>query len=343
MIFHKNCLWVVSGFLLCSLCLLAQQAPQSAKPANEGPTFRVQVDMVSLPVVVTANDGSHIKDLKKEDFQLFENGIPQEIAAFAPVEAPISVALTLDTSGSTEFQLTRIKNDAIRFINMLRPDDSIAVLSFADEVTLLEPFSLYHKKNPDILRKLKPGSLSAVYEAVWLSLEQVLKLEFGRKALVLLSDGVDNRSNTVTWQETLELAKTTEATIYCIYFNTDKDYNKRIPRGIDPIKSQLNQSLLANQWPRIPIPGKGGSHPEFAAGKEYLVDLARLSGGLFVDGSKTDNLGSAFRKIAEELWSQYSIGYYPKNLKHDKKFREVTIKINRPGLTVRSKPGYYDF
>jgi Ca-activated chloride channel homolog len=259
------------------------------------------------------------------------------------VEAPVSVALTLDASGSTESQLTRLKNDAMRFINLLRPDDSIAVLSFADEVTLIEPFSLYHKKNPDVVRKIRPGSLSAVYEAVWLSLEQVLKLEFGRKALVLLSDGVDNRSESATWQETLDLARATDATIYCIYFNTGRDYNKRIPRGLDPMKSDLNQSLLANQWPRIPIPGKGGSRPEFAAGKEYLIDLARLSGGLFVDASKAENLGSAFRKIAEELWNQYNIGYYPKNLKHDKKFRQVTIKINRPGLTVRSKPGYYDF
>lgn len=343
MIFHRNYRLVIGSLLLCSLCLLAQQAPQNPKPANELPTIRVRVDMVSLPVVVTANDGSHIKDLKKEDFQLFENDIPQEIAAFDSVEAPISVALTLDASGSTESQLTRLKNDARRFINLLRPDDSIAVLSFSDEVTLIEPFSLYHKKDPDVLRKIKPGALSAVYEAVWLSIEQVLKLEFGRKALVLLSDGVDNRSDTVTRQETLDLAKATDATIYCIYFNTGKDYNKRVPRGLDPMKRDLSQSLLATQWPRIPLPRPGGSHPEYADGKEYLIDLARLSGGLFVDASKADNLGSAFRKIAEELWNQYSIGYYPKNLKHDKKFREVTIKINRPGLTVRSKPGYYDF
>jgi VWFA-related protein len=109
------------------------------------------------------------------------------------------------------------------------------------------------------------------------------------------------------------------------------------------MKNHLNHSLLATQWPRIPIPRPGGSHPEYAAGKQYLMDLASFSGGLFVDGSRTDDLGPAFRKIAEELWNQYSIGYYPRDLKHDKKFREVTIKIKRPGLIVRSKPGYYDF
>jgi Ca-activated chloride channel homolog len=344
MLFINRFITAIAVFSLCSfICLSAQQAPQTTKPAREGPTIRVQVDMVSLPVVVTAHDGRHIKDLKKEDFQLFENGVLQEIAAFSPVETPISVALALDCSGTTEFQLNRMKNDAMQFINLLRPDDSIAVVSFADEVTLVEPFSIYHKKNPAVVHKIKPGVLSAVYEAVWLSLEQVLKLEFGRKALVILTDGLDTRSESVTWQETLELAKNTDATIYCIYFNTEKDPYKRIPSGIDPMKSNLNQSLLATQWPRIPIPHPGGNHPENAAGRQYLMDLARVSGGLFVDGSKTDNLGSAFRKIAEELWSQYSIGYYPINLKHDKSFREVTIKIKRPRLTVRSKLGYYDF
>jgi Ca-activated chloride channel homolog len=314
------------------VCLTAQQTKQ------ENPTIRVQVDMVSIPVFVTAVDGNYVQDLTKDDFQVFEDDIPQEITGFASVEAPISVALTLDTSGSTEFQLTRIKNEALRFINLLRPDDSIAVISFADEVTLIEPFNLYHKKNPDVVRKIKPGGLSAVYEAVWLSLEQVLKLEYGRKALVLLSDGVDTRSSTTTWQETVELAKKNDSVIYCIYFNTDKDRNKRMPSIIDPMKADF-----AGQFPPIPFPRKGGSHPEYAAGKDYLKELAKYSGGLFVDASKSDNLGSAFRRIAQELWNQYSIGYYPKNLKHDKTFRKITIKVKRPNLTVRSKLGYYDF
>ena len=90
-----------------------------------------------------------------------------------------------------------------------------------------------------------------------------------------------------------------------------------------PMRSHLNHSLLATQWPRILIPRPGGSHPEYAAGKEYLMSLAKFSGGLFVDEARTDNLGSAFRKIAEELWSQYSIGYYTRELRHDKKFRDI--------------------
>ncbi|MDR0843309.1 MAG: VWA domain-containing protein, partial [Acidobacteriota bacterium] len=306
----KRSLGILGAFLSLA-CLMAQTPPDGAKPPHEvSTTVRVQVDMVSLPVVVTARGGEYVKDLKQEDFEILENGVPQQIAGFAAVEAPVSVALMLDTSGSTEQQLSRIRNEAIRFIRLLRPDDSLAALSFADDVVLWEPFDIYHRKNEDAFRKIKPGGLSAVYEAVWLALEQVLKLEYGRKALVLLSDGVDTRSETATRRETLELAKKTDASIYCIYFTPDKGRNQR-GRAQLPI-------------PRLPIPTPGEKRPEHAAGKEYLAELAANSGGLFVDASKaskSDELGAAFTKIMQELWSQYSIGYYPKDLKHDGKFR----------------------
>ena len=333
--------YCLAAFSLCAfLCVASGRSQKETEPTGGAQAIQVQVEMVSLPVVVTDPAGNHIRDLKKTDFQVFEDGVPQEIAGFAAVEEPISVALTLDTSGSTEFQLDRIRQEAMRFVRLLREDDSIALVSFADDVKLLEPFNLYHKKNPEILRKLKPGGLSAVYEAVWLSLEQVLKLEYGRKALVLFSDGVDNRSETVTEEETLDLARKTESTIYCIYFNTNQDRYKRMPPIIDPAM-ELSGNPLVAQWPPIRIPRGRGKNPEYAAGREYLLKLAQYSGGLLVDASRIENLGAAFGRIAQELRSQYSIGYYPKNLKRDGTFRRVEVRLNRPGFTTRTKQGYY--
>jgi Ca-activated chloride channel family protein len=316
-------------------CTAAESAQKEEQSAGSSQAIRVQVDMVSLSAVVTDISGNHVRDLKKEDFQVFEDGVLQETAGFAAVEEPISVASTLDTSGSTEFQLDRIRQEAMRFVRLLRADDSAAILAFADEVTLLEPFNIYHKKNPDALRKLKPGGLSAVYEAVWLSLEQVLKLEFGRKALVFFSDGVDNRSESVTEEETLELARKTDSTIYCIYFNTDKDRPKRMPSIIDP------SPAFSTQFPPIKIPTRRGKNPEYVAGREYLSKLAQYSGGLLVDASRLENLGAAFGRIAQELRSQYSIGYYPKNIKQDGRYRRVEIRVNRPGVAARTRQGYY--
>ena len=333
--FFRKVAYVCAGVITllgAIVCLQGQTPPDETEVPNQPipqTTIRVKVNMISLPVVVTARNGEYVKDLKQEDFEIFEDGVRQEIAGFAAVEAPVSVALMLDTSGSTQQQLNRIRNDAVRFIRLLRADDSLAALSFADEVTLWEPFDIYHRKNEDAFRKIKPGGMSAVYEAVWLALEQVLKLEYGRKALVLLSDGVDNRSDTVSKQETLDLAKKTDASIYCVYFNTDRDTR---PRG----RAQIPGA-------RLPIPLPREKRPEYAAGKQYMQDLASLSGGLFVDASKNNNLNEAFGKILQELWNQYSIGYYPKELKRDGKFHEITIKVKRPNLTVRSRHGYYDY
>ena len=331
----------LAAMFLCALiCAISGAAQKETEPPAPAQAIRVQVEMVSIPVVVTDQAGNHIRDLNKEDFTIFEDGVAQEISGFAAVEEPISVALAIDTSGSTEFQLGRIRQEAMRFVRLLRNDDSIAIVSFADDVTLLEPFNLYHKKNAEALRKLKPGGLSAVYEGVWLSLEQVLKLEYGRKALVLFSDGVDNRSETVTEEETLDLARRTESTIYCIYFNTNKDRPKRMPQVIDPAMEGAVSPFPA-QWPPIKIPTGRGQNPEYAAGLEYMTKLAHYSGGTLVDASRIDSLGAAFSRIAQELRSQYSLGYYPKNAKRDGTFRKIEVRVRRPGIKARTKQGYY--
>ena len=300
------------------LRLPADEPRKDEKPAG-GELFQIRVDMVSLPVVVTTGKGEYITDLKKEDFRVFDNGQIQEITGFATVEEPVSVALMLDNSGSTEKYAGVIQNEAIRFVGFLKKEDGLAILSFADNVVLWEPFSLYKKKNPMIIRQFKPRGLSAVYEGVWLALEQVLRHEFGRKALVLFSDGIDNRSQTVTEEETLDLARRTEATIYSIYFNTE---NKRVGR--------------------FPLPGgNGGDKAEYKAGREYLMKLSGFSGGTLVDARKIDDLGSAFRKIARELSSQYRIGYYPNNLERNGEFHDVEVKLTNNALTARTKKGYY--
>ncbi len=292
---------------------------------SEDQTYRVQVEMVSFPVVVTDPAGNHIKNLRAEDFSVFEDGVLQEISGFAAVDEPISVALMLDVSGSTEFELRKIQEDATRFVTMLRRDDSIAILSIADEVKLLEQFSIYHIKNTAKIRQLQTGGLSAVYDGVWFALEKVLKLEDGRKALVFFSDGVDNRSE-ATKEQTLELARQSDVPIYCIYFNTAKDRRNWVPGTIGP---------------GVILPPPTEKLPEYIAGFEYMQDLASYSGGLFFDASRMGSPGSAFRKIIDELSNQYSIGYYPRAAEHDGRYRRVEVRVHKPGMHARTKPGYY--
>jgi Ca-activated chloride channel homolog len=306
------------------------------KKSKDDQTIRVRVDMVSLPVVVTDKIGRRVTDLKKEDFQVFEDGVQQEIAGFAATDEPINVALALDTSGSAEMELAKIQNAAIAFVNQLHPDDEVAVLSFSDDVRLQEDFTIDRDRNEYGIKKTRTGNCTTLYEAVWLSLEEVLKPIKQRKALVLFTDGVDSCSRKASSSETLDLSKETEATIYCVYYNTEMDqYKKR------SAKSVLDPGI----WTPFPSPsptigtGQAGSHEDYQQGRRYLADLAENSGGLMFDGM-TD-LNNAFAQIAKELASQYSIGYYSSNAKNDGKFRKIQVKINKPGFVVRTKKGYY--
>jgi VWFA-related protein len=146
---------------------------------------------------------------------------------------------------------------------------------------------------------------------------------------------VDTRSHTVSQSETLDLAKESGATIYCVYFNTEMDQYRR------STKSVLGGSLppiIMSPYPPGTI-GTGASPGEYTAGRRYLETLAENSGGLLFDGMS--NLENAFSEVARELASQYSIGYYSTDERHDGKFRKVQVKLTKPGLVARTKKGYY--
>jgi Ca-activated chloride channel family protein len=320
---------------MISLLLLfgfsAERKPKKAVEDDQA-TIRASVDMVSLPVVVTNRDGRRITDLAKDDFRVYENGIQQEIAGFAATDEPVDVALLMDTSGSTELELAKIQNAAIEFIHQLHPDDEVAVISFADDVTLQEDFTIDRNKNEYGIKKTRGGGWTVLYEAVWLGLEDVLKPIKERTALVLFTDGVDTNSRKANRKETLDLARETRATIYPVYYNTLPDQYRRKP--LDP--TQLPSIILA---PQTPFPtGRGTSSDEYHEGREYLKNLAEYSGGLMFDGNQ--DLRYAFAEIARELGSQYSIGYYSSDKKHDGKFRKVEVRINKPDLVARTKAGY---
>jgi len=324
------------GFYLSGIIavLLLPGFSQEQIPKDDQP-IRVRVDMVSLPVVVTDKVGRRITGLTKDDFQVFENGVRQEIAGFAATDEPINVALLLDTSGSTEFKLAKIQNAAISFVNQLHPDDEVAVLSFADDVKLQQDFTIDRDKNEYGIKKTRTGEWTVLYEAVWLALEEVLKPVQERKALVIFSDGEDTRSHTVSMGETFELAKETGSTIYCVYYNTEQDQNRR------SAKSVLGGSLppiIMNPYPPLTT-GTGSASYEYSGGRRYLESLAENSGGLLFDGM--NNLESAFSEVARELASQYSIGFYSSDERRDGKFRKIQVKLTKPGLVARTKKGYY--
>ncbi len=334
---------LIFGGSLCSFSWRQDSKSKGKKPDDQS-TIRVAVEMVSLPVVVTTREGKRITDLKKEDFEVYEDGVLQTISGFAATDEPISVVLALDTSGSTEMQLARIQSEAITFVNLLHPDDSVAILSFAQDVVLQQDFTIDRDKNERGIKQTRSGGWTVIYEAVWLALEEVLRPVNERKALVLFTDGVDTASHKASQKETLDLAKETQATIYAVYFNTEGDMYMSSRRGPRPTVGGIplpGQPPVMNPMPPVYGPGgTGGGHGEYMAGRNYLIKLAEFSGGVVIDALQMDDVSGAFEQIARELASQYSIGYYSTNQNHDGKFRKVEVKLKRPGLVARTKKGY---
>jgi len=331
----KHMIWWPALISAGALLWLPPGFAQKTKPA-EDQKIRVQVEMVSLPVVVATRDGRRVADLEKKDFQVFEDRVEQEIAGFASTDEPISVAVMLDTSGSMQRRLVRLQNEAIRFVEMLHPDDSVAIMSFADEVHLLEDFSIDRKRNARGIKETRASGNTSLYEGVWLALEEVLKPVAERKALVIFSDGVDTASRKASSGETLRLSKESQATIFSIYFNTEGDQTG--PLGSPTVGGiPFPPPVVVSPYPR----GGGSASAEYYEGRRYLLELAENSGGRLFDALKLDDLGPAFEGIAKELANQYSIGYYSTNNKRDGKFRNVEVKVRRPGLTVRTRKGYY--
>ncbi len=365
-----------------------KQGQDGASGADDRYTLSVDVDLVNVNVVVTDANGRYLTYLTKENFRIYEDRVEQQITHFSPVDTPFAVGLLLDTSNSTINKLTRIQDEAIRFIDQIHVDDDVLVISFDDEVHLDSDFTRSKPATERAIKGTRTGGSTQLYEAVYLALQQKLRPRPERKAMVLFTDGVDTASPTSTRSETIELAKEADTLIYPIFFDTRYDRgpmsrNRRPPSrrgggttGIPtgggqvglptgggtvglptgggrvglPVPSRRPTSRRPTS-PRRPPPSRGPRFPtgvglgrsdaEYDQGREYLQQLAEVTGGTLYVSEGLRNLGDAFQEIAAELSSQYSLAYSPTNKKNDGRFRRIKIEIDLPDVIVRAKRGYY--
>src|SRR5688500_10797299 len=205
----------------------AVNAPATAPPATTveevagGDVVRIDTNLVTVPVSVFDRQGRLIPNLERESFSVFENGVEQQIKHFEPTEKPFTVALVLDTSGSTVFDLWEIKEAAIAFAKQLRPQDRVLVVTFNDLVMLLTEATNDLKLVTEVIQRgANTGFSTRLYDAVTLVINERLNKIDGRKAVVLFTDGVDTRSYQATYQSTLREAEELDALIYSIQYDT---------------------------------------------------------------------------------------------------------------------------
>jgi len=280
---------------------------RSQQQKDQRPVIRARVDVVNVLCTVRDNGGKgkYIEDLRKEDFEVYEDDVRQNIQYFnhgmGEEADPLSIALLIDTSGSVKSKLTFEQKAAVEFLKstLRKEKDLAAVLQFHEEVQLLQDFTY----DPELLRsailETRAGGGTKLYDAVYVASEDLLKNEVGRRVMVVLSDGDDTLSE-LDKKDAIKAAQEHDAVIF----------------GLGIRSADTNYGALKS--------------------------FAQETGGLFVDSEiDLDRLREAFAKINGEIKNQYSIGYVSPNKARDGAFRELKIKLKKRGLKVKHRKGYY--
>lgn len=330
-----------------------EQIPSDQNTETDTEILKIDTEIVSIPVKVSDRRGRFIGGLTKENFQIFEDKAPQEIAYFSNEQQPFTVALVLDMSYSTTFKIAEIHRAAINFIGQLREKDKIMVVSFDGEVHVLTEAT---NDREVLTRAVKSTNISqtgtSLYEAMDLVINQKLKKIGGRKAIVLFTDGVDTTSRRANDANNLSDALEFDALVYPIRYDTFADVqalkNKPIiipPGQKSPIPSK-NPSPFPFPFPTntgggIGTPGTAGtSAEEYRRAEEYLNEMANRTGGTVYQASTNVNLAQAFSNIAAELREYYSLGYYPKDDAKAGRTRRIKVRVDKDGAVVRARESY---
>jgi VWFA-related protein len=266
---------------------------------------------VSLNVTVTDSASHYVVDLNEGDFSVFEDGIKQNITFFSRRQQPIALSLLLDSSASMEQHIGTLQAAASGFVQRLKPNDIAQVIDFDSRVEIRQGFTSNKTDLQSAIEQTSAGGSTSLHNAIYIALKELRKVkavneeDVRRQALIVFSDGEDT-SSLVSSEEVLDLAKRSETAIYTIAL-----------RGAD-------------------TQAKGFREAEFV-----MRTLAQETGGRAFFPLKIEDLAGAYAQIADELASQYTIGYTSGNQRRDGAWRRVVVQVSRPNITPRTKKGYY--
>jgi len=297
--------------LALSVTALAQNATPTPVPDDPDERIRVKTDLVSLTLTVTDPYGRYVSGLNKSAFTIFDNNQEQEITYFSDADAPVSIGILFDVSGSMSGEkIGKARKALERFIGTSHPSDEYFLIAFNNRAQLLMDRT---RDGDAVLRKLtlvKPKENTALYDAVYLGVERVTRGTHQKRAMLIISDGQDNASR-YNFGEVRRLMKESDVVTYAVGIMDRGDSGNAL--GLQ--------------------------------GQAFLDELSSVTGGKSFYPQTDIEMDEIFERIALELRNQYSIGYIPKDFQPDGKWRKVKVKIKPPRglprLTVRSREGYY--
>ena len=289
------------------------QVPQPTPPPveDDGAPINIKTDLVTLTLTVTDYYGRYVSGLTKDAFTVIDEGEEQELTFFSDSDAPVSIGILFDVSGSMSGEkISKARKALERFINTSHPNDEYFLIAFNSRAQLLMDRT---RDGEAVLQKLtlvEPKNNTALYDACYLGVERVTRGAHQKKAILIISDGQDNSSR-YNFKEVRRMLKESDVSIYSV--------------GI--------------------MDGRDAGSMEGMQGQAFLDELSSVTGGKSFYPSTSVELDEIFERIALELRHQYSVGYTPKNFQPDGKWHKVKVKVKPPRglprLTVRNRDGYY--
>jgi Ca-activated chloride channel homolog len=297
-----------------------KEAPAQKKQNENDPTISIDTTLVTVPVVAMDRAGKFAPGLTKEDFRIYEEGLQQEITFFLSAEEPVSVALMLDVSNSTESRLEDIKAAAIAFVDQLSPDDQVTVFAFNGGLSELAPLSGDRNAIHGAIKSAQSGGGTRIYDMLDFVITKRMNQISGRKAVILFTDGVDVDSR-ASMEKSLRTVEEAGIFIYSIQYKHPQNSNSVMSSGglVSGGVSYRGDQKMADF---------------------YLRALARSTGAGYYMAEDKKSMTQSFASIAEELRKRYDLGYYPTAPAKPGQTVKIKVKVERPNIVVRARSSY---
>lgn len=320
--------------------LLTLSTQTFAQEQQDESPIRIESNLVQLNVGVADRQGRPVTDLSRADFVVYEDNVAQRIVNFEPVQNPFSLVLLLDVSGSTLTFRTQLKQSALRFIESLGPGDRVAVIAFNEKMKMLTPFTADRKKIAYAIDIADGRGETQFYKALDFALDKLAGEKQRRKAIVVMTDGIDSTLRRAD-REQAARAQTNSEAIAAIKPDANPTMNAVLKAADRQNVTIFPLALPSGDVKRIPLPDPT-QVAIYNAAHTRLQTLADRTGGRLNQINRLDQLARIYAEVAAELRTLYTIAYQPPAARpRDGTFRAIRIEVARPELIARTRPGYF--
>ena len=322
------------------VALLCLAAGARAQTQDEPEVVTTSTNLVILNVGVADRKGQAITNLSRGDFTVYEDGVRQSVVSFEPATAPFSLVLLLDMSGSTINFRPTLKQSALRFIDALGPEDRVEVVAFNDKVQTLKHFTTDHGEVAFAISEAKGKGNTNLYAALRHALAELAKEGKRRKAVVVLTDGLDTEERKLDGQASAE-AKTGDEAVAAVK-PAESAALRAVLDAADRQGVTIYPLALPSADPKTLLPLTPQQSAIYASARARMQTLADRTGGRLHEIRRLEDMGRLYAEVAAEMRTLYSLAYQSTGTRaRDGRWRAITVEVTRADAIARSRPGYY--